>query len=258
MLFSFVWLYGLPLQAQVEAPKTEFADYLVAPVHVHRLITPGELNLTTTLTAQDLEEIFLQVNRIWGHAGIHFPIATLTTEAAALPNAYRQNYRSRNLRWMLALRPPKTRTPDHFHVYYLKRFLANGVYIGPGGMFVKDMAKLWKVENGIEKPIPRVTSHELGHALTLKHRQEATNLMASGTSGWTLNETEIEQSRAAAQKLKWIRPAKEILAQADALYLKGKRPEARKQYRLVAGIPLDCPETTRAKLRLKPQPNVLQ
>ena len=43
---------------------------------------------------------------------------------------------------MLALRPPNTRTPDHFHVYYLKRFLANGVYIGPGGMFVKDMAKL--------------------------------------------------------------------------------------------------------------------
>ena len=93
LLFSFAWLYALPLQAQVEAPKTEFADYLVAPVHVPRLITPGELNLPPTLTAQDLEEIFLQVNRIWGHAGIHFPIATLTTEAAALPNAYRQNYR---------------------------------------------------------------------------------------------------------------------------------------------------------------------
>ena len=196
------WLCALPLHAQVKAPKTEFSDYLVAPVQVHRLITPGELNLTTTLTAQDLEEIFRQVNRIWGHAGIHFPVATLTTEAAAHPNAYRQNYRSRNLRWMLALRPPNTRTLDHFHVYYLKRFLANGVYIGPGGMFVKDMAKLWKVENGIEKPIPRVTSHELGHALTLNHRQEATNLMASGTSGWTLNEAEIKQSRTAAQKLK--------------------------------------------------------
>ena len=57
--------------------------------------------------------------------------------------------RSRNLRWMLALRP-QTLALDHFHVYYLKRFLANGVYIGPGGMFVKDMAKLLKVENGIE------------------------------------------------------------------------------------------------------------
>ena len=182
------------------------------------------------------------------------PVATLTTEPAAHPNAYRQNYRSHNLRWMLALRPANTRTPGQFHVYYLKRFLANGVYIGPDGMFVKDMANLRKVENGIENPIPRVTSHELGHALTLKHRQEVTNLMASGTSGWTLNEAEIKQSRTAAQKLKWIRPAREILAQADALYLEGKRPEARAQYRLIAGIPLHCSETTRAKLRLKPQP----
>ena len=78
--------------------------------------------------------------------------------------------------------------------------------------------------------------------------------MASGTSGWTLNETEIEQSRDSAKKLKWIRPAKEILAQADALYLEGKRPEAREQYQLIAGIPLHCPEIPRAKLRLKPRP----
>ena len=111
LVFSLACLYALPLQAQVKAPKTEFADFLVAPVHVHRLITPGELNLTTTLTAQDLEGIFLQVNRIWGHAGIYFPIATLTTEAAAHPNAYRQNYRSRNLRWMLALRPQTLALP---------------------------------------------------------------------------------------------------------------------------------------------------
>ena len=31
LLFSFVWLYALPLHAQVEAPKTEFAADLVAP-----------------------------------------------------------------------------------------------------------------------------------------------------------------------------------------------------------------------------------
>ena len=77
--------------------------------------------------------------------------------------------------------------------------------------------------------------------------------MASGTSGWTLNEAEIEQSRAAAQKLKWIRPAKEILAQADAFIL---RENARSPRTISAHRrhPLHCPETTRAKLRLKPQP----
>ena len=192
------------------------------------------------------------MNRIWGHAGIHFPIATLTTEAAALPMPTGKLPLAQP---SLDARPapPTTRTPDHFHVYYLKRFLANGVYIGPGGMFVKDMAKLWKVENGIEKPIPRVTSHELGHALTLKHRQEATNLMASGTSGWTLNEAEIEQSRAAAQKLKWIRPAKEILAQADGCYVEENAPKPR-TIPAHRRHPPALPRNHRAKLRLKPQP----
>ena len=37
------------LQAEVQPPKTPFNDYLVAPLRVHRLVTPGELNLTTTL-----------------------------------------------------------------------------------------------------------------------------------------------------------------------------------------------------------------
>ena len=134
-------------------------------------------------------------------------------------------------------------------VYYLKRFLANGVYIGPGGMFVKDTARLRQTEGGIDEPIPRVTSHELGHALTLKHRQNVTNLLASGTSGWTFNETEIKQARLAAKKLKWSRPAKTILAEADQLHEKGERKQAVILYKLVAGIPLHCPETTRAKKR---------
>ncbi len=251
-LFFLGWTFIAAASAQVQAPKTEFGDYLIAPVHLHRLVTPGELNLTTTLTPHELEAIFVQVNRIWGHAGIHFPIATLTTEPANHPNAYRQNYRSRNLRWMLALRPENTRTPNEFHVYYLKRFLANGVYIGPTGMFVKDMANLRSVEGGIETPIPRVTSHELGHALTLKHRQEVTNLMASGTSGWTLNDAEIKQARDAARTIKWILPAPAILAKADALYRAGNLKDARQHYALIAGIPLHCPEVARAKLRLKP------
>ena len=242
-------LISLSARAQIEPPETPFAEYLVAPVHVHLLVTPGELNLSTTLKAKDIERIFGKVNKIWGHAGIHFPVDTLTTEPADTPNAYRQNYRSRRFGWMLALRPKDTRTPDQFHIYYLKRFIANGVYIGRDGMFVKDTANLRNVKNGVNEPIPRVTSHELGHALTLKHRQEVTNLLASGTSGWTLNDAEIKQSREAAGKFKWIRPAKTILAEADALYAQGKKTEAAPLYRLLAEIPLHCPETLRARQR---------
>lgn len=246
-LIALTWTYQA--RGQIEAPNAEFAEYLVAPIHVHRLVTKGELSLSTTLEKGDLERIFGKVNRIWGHAGIHFPIQTITTEAAANPIIYRQNYQSRQLRWMLTLRPKASRTTDQFHIYYLKRFLANGVYIGPGGMFVKDTASLRPTENGVDEPIPRVTAHELGHALSLKHRQNITNLLASGTTGWTLNDAEIKQAREAAKEIGWIQSASSVLKKADQTYEAGDKKQAKAIYRLIAGIPLHCPEITRAKKR---------
>jgi len=237
------------VSAQIAAPDTKFGEYLVAPIHVHRLVTKGELNLTTTLEKKDLDRIYAKVNRIWGHAGIHFPIQTLTTEAAPTPEIYRQNHQKRQLGWMLALRPKTSRSTNQFHIYYLKRFLANGVYIGPDGMFVKDTARLRPTEGGVDEPIPRVTSHELGHALTLQHRQNVTNLLSSGTSGWALNEKEIKQARNAAQKNPWIQSAATILKKADQTYKAGEKEKARELYRLIARIPLRCPETSRAKKR---------
>ena len=237
------------VSAQIEAPDTKFAEYLVAPIHVHRLVTKGELNLTTTLEKKDLNRIYEKVNRIWGHAGIHFPIQSLTTEAAPSPEIYRQNHQKRQLGWMLALRPKASQSTNQFHIYYLKRFLANGVYIGPGGMFVKDTARLRPTEGGVDEPIPRVTSHELGHALTLKHRQNVTNLLASGTTGWTFNEQEIKQARNAAKEKPWIQSAVSILNKADLAFQSGENVKARKLYRLIARIPLHCPETSRARKR---------
>jgi hypothetical protein len=150
---------------------------------------------------------------------------------------------------LLVLRPKASRAENRFHLYYIKRFAANGVYLAGDGMFVKDLARLHPVKNGVDEPIPRVTAHELGHAFTLRHRQAGTNLLASGTNGWTLNDAETKQARAAAAKKKWIRPAPEILKQADALFAKGKKKEAAELYRLLADIPLLCPETARAKKR---------
>ncbi|MEC8929426.1 MAG: hypothetical protein VX705_09460, partial [Verrucomicrobiota bacterium] len=105
-----------------ELPKKKaFEDFLVAPLRIHLLQTPGELNLTTTLTEKDIDRILGKVNRIWAQAGIHFSVESLVREPAALPEAYRQNYRKRSLRWLLSLRQNKTLAPERFHVFYMKR-----------------------------------------------------------------------------------------------------------------------------------------
>ncbi len=68
-------------------------------------------------------------------------------------------------------------------MYYIHQFDVNGIYYGQHDAIVKETARLRAVPNGIDEPIPRVTAHELGHGLSLPHRQDQVNLMASGTSG---------------------------------------------------------------------------
>ncbi len=52
-------------------------------------------------------------------------------------------------------------------VYYIHAFAANGVFLGDRTAFVQETAQLRPVPGGIDEPLPRVTAHELGHALGL-------------------------------------------------------------------------------------------
>ena len=95
---------------------------------------------------------------------------------------------------------PKERLSAHaIDICYVKQVQPNGFYYGEP-IVVKDTASLREVPGGLDEPLPRVTSHEIGHALGLKHRQEVTNLMQSGTTGFSLNETEINTVRGNAQE----------------------------------------------------------
>jgi hypothetical protein len=124
-----------------------------------------------------------------------------------------------------ALIPPRTRDFVGFRVYYIHQFDVNGIYYGNREAMVKETARLRQVPGGIDEPLPRVTSHELGHGLTLPHRQDNTNLMASGTTGTTFNEAEIAQARTAAKKLSFA------ISYTDLEKPDTKRPDAAQKQR---------------------------
>ena len=226
-----------------------FDDFLLAPLRIHLLSAKEVPPWNTTLTGQDIARILGKLNGIWAQAGIHFHLESLVREEALNQENYQELRRQRGLDWALSLRPSASRASNVFHIYYLKRFPVNGVYLGPA-MFVQDSASLRPVEGGIDEPLPRVSSHELGHALSLPHRQDVTNLMASGTTGAWLSEAEIAQARAAAKRRVWIEPAPAVFQRAEAAHQARELRSANALYRKLAGLPLNSKEVKQAKERL--------
>ena len=228
LVLALVALLALRGQA---AQQFTFGNWLVAPLRVHLLTSSNAPAVHTTLTERDVHRIVKKINGVWSQAGISLWLESIVREES-LP--YTTNMGAMdNLHGLLKLRPEGTRATNMFHLYYIKRFAANGVYLGEA-MFVKDSASLREVQGGLDEPLPRVSSHEIGHALTLQHCTNEHHLMFRGTTGWTLDEEEIAQARAAAAKIPWITPALVIAQMA------GKTPaEARQCYLKLSVIPLE-------------------
>ena len=243
LLPALVLLAG-SLSSAADAPAFGFQDFLLVPVRIHLLSSAETAELHTTLTSGDVDRILLKVNRVWAPAGIQFFMESLVCEPAVATKKELDPDPTKRapagLDAMLTHMPPATRCAEAFNVYYIKSFDVNGVFFGkPEAIFVKDTASLRKVEGGIDEPLPRVTSHELGHAFTLPHRQDTFNLMASGTTGTTLNESEIRQARESAAKRSWIQSAKAMQEKAAALEKDGKSAEALAVYQKLAALPLE-------------------
>ena len=214
---------------------TNLNEFLLAPLRIHLLSAPDTPAVTTTLTATDVARILPKINRVWAQAGMHFYLESLVREQAANLSSDHELGKPDDRSVLLSLRPAASQDTNLLHVYYIKRMSVNGVYLGPA-IFVKDTASLRDVEGGMDEPLPRVTSHELGHAFGLPHRQDTTNLMASGTTGIWLNEEEVRIVREQARKLAWIEPATTVSRKAEELNRAGKTNEAGIWFRRLSAI----------------------
>jgi hypothetical protein len=83
----------------------------------------------------------------------------------------------------------------------------------------------------------------------LPHRQDTTNLMASGTTGTSLNQAEIDLARSTATKLPWILPAALILGQADELWDAQEIDAARSLYQKLVPLASECQPASRIQER---------
>ena len=168
---------------------------LTVPVRVHLVQSAVNPAMQTTLAESDVRRIFGKANMVWSQAGIHFEIESIVhTEAVApSPEAEKKDEYAR----VKSMIPKASLSATALNICYVKEVRPNGFFSGV--IVVKDTASLRAVEGGIDEPLPRVTSHEIGHALSLNHRQDTTNLMASGTTGFSLNDAEIKAAREKAK-----------------------------------------------------------
>lgn len=217
-----------------EASRTfTYGEFLIVPVRVHLLQCKDAEALHCRLKEADVRRVFGKANRIWNKAGIALGIESIVTEDAIHAEGFDEN----RLEEFKATRPPKGTVSGMIHVFYVHRLPTNGVYMGREAIFVKDSASLREVKGGVDEPIPRVTSHEIGHAFGLPHRQNTINLMASGTTGWSINDGETETVRGWASAQDWIlTPA--------AAFEKG-------HYEILAALPGESPLKEKAIEKLK-------
>ena len=137
---------------------------LLVRVHLVQSETMPEMH--TTLVEADIRRIFVKVNAVWAQAGIHFEIESIVATQSVLPVV--EGRGKPEFALVRASLPKERLGQTSLDICYVKQIVPNGFFYEEL-IVVKDTASLKEVSGGLDEPLPRVTSHEIGHALGLKH-----------------------------------------------------------------------------------------
>ena len=192
LIFTLLMAWSLPLHSREPFPLI----HLRVRVHLMQSITNPRLQ--TTLTENEARAIFDEVNDIWAQAGIRFELEAIDSLQALDLASKRWYIKDRD--WVKKAIPTDQFSPTAIDMCFVKDMGPNGFFYGEP-VVVCENPEFHKVSGGAANPVARVTAHELGHVLFLQHRQERTNLMASGKNGISLNAQEIKDARKRALEI---------------------------------------------------------
>jgi len=192
VLCLFFVIGFLPLHSQNVLPL------LTLRVRAHLMQSVLHPRLQTSLNEATVHSLFKEVNAIWAPAGIRFQLEAIDAVKALDIVPKRCFERDRN--WVKSAIPTQHFSPTAIDVCIVRDMGPNGFFYGEP-VVVCEAPEFTKVRGGADNPVARVIAHELGHVLFLQHRQEHTNLMASGRNGVSLNAQEMRDARQRALQI---------------------------------------------------------